>query len=503
VKRLLTLASLVVAALLLMPAPSAAAHPLGNFTVNRYSGITVTPNELRLTYVIDMAEIPTFQELPTIDENGDGTPSAAELDTWARSEAQSLAPGLDLTVDGRAVTLAPSEQSAALLPGQGGLQTLRFEGIFAAAVPGRGAIRYEDGNDDGRIGWREVTATGDGGVALSGSTVPSVSPSDELRSYPQDMLASPLHVTSMQASYAPGTAAAASTEEVPAAAAAGSSSRPATESAPLGGVLAAKGAPLVLLGLALAIVFGAWHALLPGHGKTLMAAAMVGGGARARQVVAVAAAVALMHSVSVLALGLAVLGLERSFRPETLYPWLGTVSGLAAIGVGLYLVHARWGAWRRNRDGDLVTASTRDDHDHGHEHVHADAAHAHGDHMHDDAAQHGHRHDLPVRDDGRLGARGLVALALAGGILPAPSALLAMLAAIQIHRVVYGLALVVAFSVGLAVALLGVGIGALRLRDALTRRVSSTTALAVPLASAMGILVVGAVLTVRALGAVV
>jgi nickel/cobalt exporter len=423
-------------------------------------------------------------------------------------------------VDGRAVTLAPSEQSAALLPGQGGLQTLRFEGIFAAAVPGRGAIRYEDGNDDGRIGWREVTATGDGGVALSGSTVPSVSPSDELRSYPQDMLASPLHVTSMQASYAPGTAGAASTEEVPAAAAAGSSSRPATESAPLGGVLAAKGAPLVLLGLVLAIVFGAWHALLPGHGKTLMAAAMVGGGARARQVVAVAAAVALMHSASVLALGLAVLGLERSFRPETLYPWLGTVSGLAAIGVGLYLVHARWGAWRRNRDGDLVTASTRDDHEHEHEpdhdhehphehvhdreHVHAAAAaHADGNHGPEDAAHHGHRHDLPVRGDGRLGARGLVALALAGGILPAPSALLAMLAAIQIHRVVYGLALVVAFSVGLAVALLGVGIGALRLRDALTRRVSSTTALAVPLASAMGILVVGAVLTVRALGAVV
>ena len=163
------------------------------------------------------------------------------------------------------------------------------------------------------------------------------------------MLASPLHVTSMQASYAPGPSGAASTEEAPAAAAAGTSSRPATESAPLAGVLAAKGAPLVLLGLALAIVFGAWHALLPGHGKTLMAAAMVGGGARVRQAVAVAVAVALMHSASVLALGLAVLGLERSFRPETLYPWLGTVSELAAVGVGVYLVHARWGAWRRNR----------------------------------------------------------------------------------------------------------------------------------------------------------
>jgi nickel/cobalt transporter (NicO) family protein len=485
-----------------LPATPAAAHPLGNFTVNRFSGIAVGPDEIRLTYVIDMAEIPTFQELPAIDTNGDGTPSAAELDAWAGGEAESLAPALDLTVDGDPVGLAPREQTAMLLPGQGGLRTLRFEGIFAAAAPGKGAIRYEDGNDDGRIGWREVTAIGDGGMVLSGSTVPSVSPSDELRSYPADMLASPLRVTSMSASYAPGPAGAASTEEAPAAAAAGASSRPATESAPLGGVLAAKGVPLVLLGLALAIVFGAWHALLPGHGKTLMAAAMVGGGARVRHALIVAMAVALMHSASVLALGLAVFWLERSFRPEVLYPWLGTVSGLAAAGVGIYLVQARWRAWRHNRaHGDDDHADEHYDH-----HQHSDHRRGYGTeeqpHDLDHEPGHGHTHELPVREDGQLGRRGLVALALAGGILPAPSALLAMLAAIQIHRVAYGLALVVAFSLGLASALLGIGVGALRLRDALTRRVSSGTALAVPLVSAMGILVVGGFLTVRGLSAV-
>src|SRR5204862_7128897 len=96
--------------------------------------------------------------------------------------------------------------------------------------------------------------------------------------------------------------------------------------------------------LVLAFAFGAWHALLPGHGKTLMAGAMVGAGARPRQALAVATAVASMHSASVIALGLAVVGLQQTFRPEVLYPWLGTLSGTAAVALGAYLV------WTRSND---------------------------------------------------------------------------------------------------------------------------------------------------------
>ena len=105
------------------------------------------------------------------------------------------------------------------------------------------------------------------------------------------------------------------------------------------------GVVLVLLGLVLAIAFGAWHALLPGHGKTLMAAYMVGSETKVRQAVAVGGAVAVMHTASVVGLGLLVLGLEQTFRPEALYPWLGLLSGLVAMVLGAYLLICRLSAW--------------------------------------------------------------------------------------------------------------------------------------------------------------
>jgi len=453
----------------LVMAPAAFAHPLGNFTVNRGSAIRLTVGAAEVDYTVDMAEIPTYQELPAIDADGDGVASAQELDAWAQREARVILPGLELRVDGRAVGLSSTSATAVLLPGQAGLQTLRFEGAFSGRVTtGSGSIAYQDGNaDDGRIGWREVTASGDG-VALAGSNVPATSPSDDLRTYPQDMLSSPLDVTSMSATFSSSATAGASAGFGPGAPV-DAVARPATEAAGFAGLLARRGLPLVLLGLVLAFGFGAWHALLPGHGKTLMAGAMVGSGARPRQALGVATAVASMHSAAVIALGLAVVGLQQTFRPEVLYPWLGTLSGVAAVALGGYLLWTRSSDWRHRRR-----------HAHGHDHAHA------------------HDRVLVLRPDGRLSRRGILTLAFAGGILPAPSALLAMLAAIQAHRVVYGLALVAAFSAGLACALLGVGIGALRARDAIARRASERVALALPLVSAVAIVVAGLAIAVRA-----
>jgi len=456
----------------LVMAPAAFAHPLGNFTVNRGSAIRLTVGAAEVDYTVDMAEIPTYQELPAIDADGDGVASAQELDAWAQREARVILPGLELRVDGRAVGLSSTSATAVLLPGQAGLQTLRFEGAFSGRVTtGSGSIAYQDGNaDDGRIGWREVTASGDG-VALAGSNVPATSPSDDLRTYPQDMLSSPLNVTSMNATFSSSATAGASAGIGPGAPV-DAVARPATEAAGFAGLLARRGLPLVLLGLVLAFGFGAWHALLPGHGKTLMAGAMVGSGARPRQALGVATAVASMHSAAVIALGLAVVGLQQTFRPEVLYPWLGTLSGVAAVALGGYLLWTRSSDWRHRRR-----------HAHGHDHAHA------------------HDRVLVLRPDGRLSRRGILTLAFAGGILPAPSALLAMLAAIQAHRVVYGLALVAAFSAGLACALLGVGIGALRARDAIARRASERVALALPLVSAVAIVVAGLAIAVRAASA--
>ncbi len=473
VRRALPVLALVAAAIL-WPAAAASAHPLGNFTINLYSGIHVVPGEIRIDYVVDMAEIPTFQAMPTIDADGDGTASSQEQAAWARATAPTLLRNLHLTVGGDPVILQVRSTSMRFRDGQGGLPILRFEGSFGGAIARTGTISYRDGNYSDNIGWREITAVGEDGEAIAGSSVPAESVSDALLSYPQDLLSSPLHVTSMTGSFAPGVTA--GEPSAPSTTEGATGARPGVDQSPFSSLVSNRGPWLVLFGLALAVAFGAWHALLPGHGKTLMAAYMVGSEAKIGQAVAVGSAVAVMHTASVLSLGLLVVSLEQTFRPETLYPWLGLLSGIVAIGLGASLMIGRLSSWAEARR------------EAGHE-----AAHRLG-HEHDHA--HGHDHGLPGGVS-PTSPRGLLALALAGGILPSPSALVVMLAAINAHRVAYGLGLIGAFSVGLAVALIVVSLGALRVREAMARRMSTFWGRLVPVVSAGSIVGVGMFLAIR------
>jgi ABC-type nickel/cobalt efflux system permease component RcnA len=158
------------------------------------------------------------------------------------------------------------------------------------------------------------------------------------------------------------------------------------------------------------------------------------------------------------------------------YPWLGLGSGLIALGLGAALLVSRLSAW----SGASATAT--DGHEHPHEH----------DHPH----EHGHEHGVLPPDAPVLSRKGLLALAVAGGVLPSPTALVVLLASVAVHRVAYGLALIGAFSLGLAAALVVVGVLALRARDVVQRRVSHRTARLVPVLSASAIAMLGLVLTV-------
>ncbi len=450
-------------ALIVLLAPTvASAHPLGNFTINLYVGLEVRPGEVRIDYVVDMAEIPTFQELASIDANRDGSASEEELDRWARDQGPRLARDVELSVAGQPVDFAVVSASAALRPGQAGLHTLRLEVAFGGALARAGTLRFTNRNFTNRIGWREITAVGVDGEPILRSSVPARSVSDKLLSYPQNLLQSPLDVTSARLTYEPGRSQDAVAGPV---ASDGSNARPGLADGGFAALVSRRGW-LIALALALALAFGALHALGPGHGKTLMAAYLFGSGGRIRHAVAVGAAVAAMHTASVIVLGLIVLSAERLFPIERVYGWLGVVSGVLALALG----------------GTLLRSRLRDDTHPTHRHPHAPR-------------------DRPP--DGNppmpLSRRGLVTLALAGGILPSPSALLVLLASVSIGRPAFGLALIAAFSIGLAATVVGVGAIALRARSFAERRVSWVAGRLVPIGSAAGIIVLGTALTVRAL----
>ena len=191
--RLRWLLPLVLVALGLFVQKDAGAHPLGNFTVNHYSRIEFADDAARVTYVLDLAEIPTLQQKGRLDTDGDGDLSAAEADAYLDAEMPSLARNLRLEVGGEALPLRVLDRSAAFVPGQGGLPTLRIEADLRADLPAGwkdGAGRYTDGNYEASQGWREIVVRGGRGIAVKDSTVPAADASKGLRSYPRDSLSS-------------------------------------------------------------------------------------------------------------------------------------------------------------------------------------------------------------------------------------------------------------------------------------------------------------------------
>jgi ABC-type nickel/cobalt efflux system permease component RcnA len=472
VKRLL-LAPVVVGALVLLAPSPAAAHPLGNFTTNTYAGIVVSPDRAVIDYVVDLAEIPTVQQ-------GDTLRTAGASGTCTR-----LAGGLRLRVGGRASALAVERAAITNPPGQAGLATTRIECRLTApaAVGSATDLAFTDGNYGGRLGWRELTATTDG-VALLRSDVPRASISQRLTAYPVDRLKSPLTRTSARLRVEPGG-------EAPAGGGGATAPAPATG---LGGVDAATrrftalvadralSPGFALAALALALALGALHSLAPGHGKTVMAAYLVGQRGTRRQALGVGLTVAVTHTAGVLVLGV-VLTTTQVVAPERLYPMLGLAGGLmvAAVGAGLLSRSLRH--------------PVAPHHHHHHHHDHGD------DHHHDHHHDRGHDHNGPAP----MGRRGVIAMGLAGGMVPSPSALLVLLGAVALGRAWFGVALVLAYGLGMAATLVAAGLLLARASAAVERLLAGRTVTALlvralPALSAAVVLVLGLTVAVRATG---
>jgi ABC-type nickel/cobalt efflux system permease component RcnA len=234
----------------------------------------------------------------------------------------------------------------------------------------------------------------------------------------------------------------------------------------------------ILIAVLVAVGLGAAHALTPGHGKTIVGAYLVGSRGSARHALFLGLTTTVTHTAGVFAFGLLVLFASRFILPEQLYPWLGVLSGLLVVLIGFSLFRAQLrqllGLRRRGAEHEQV----------GGYHYHFGV---------------GHSHTPPAND--ATSWRNLLALGVSGGLLPCPSALVLLLSAIALQRVGFGLVLIVAFSVGLASVLTGIGI-VLVYAGRLFERVPvrhGGLARALPLASALFITMAGVAITVQAL----
>ncbi|PYC70178.1 high frequency lysogenization protein HflD [Streptomyces tateyamensis] len=406
-------------------ASQAQAHPLGNFSVNHYTGLILRPDRIEALTVTDTAEIPTLQDAPHVDTDGDGTASTSERSAWARARCDEAAEHLAVTAAQR---LRFTVDSAAFdyQSGQAGMRTSRLECRLSAPADltaGPVALHVDTGVDATRVGWNEITARGEG-VRLDHSTVPATSATDELRSYPRDLLSEPRGDVHAELTAQPGSGS----DQGPAAVPPGAQGGPTAWLESLSKRLSALSAvrhltwPVGVLAVLLSIVLGAGHALLPGHGKTVMAAYLAGRRGRTRDALTVGATVTLTHTAGVLVIGLCLTAFS-ALAGDLLLNWLGVASGtlVALVGAGLLLDAARRS--RRHTahhhhesaappppaaEPELVgaaatptataldaTGAPTDRHVlHHHDHPHPQRHHDHHhDHEHDHEHEHDHHHE--------------------------------------------------------------------------------------------------------------
>ncbi|MEU0209124.1 urease accessory protein UreH domain-containing protein [Streptomyces canus] len=489
-------------ALALLPSSSASAHPLGNFTVNRYDGLVAGPDALRVDHVEDLAEIPATQAKPDIEKLG--------MTEWAAQRCKKAAEGGKVTVDGQTVALTVRTSHARVRPGQAGLDTLRVECRLTAPLPEDATVTlgFHSAGTDSGPGWREITARGDR-TTLTRSDVPTKSVSDELTTYPQELLSSPADTVTASLRVRPGGPALAEEQ----------SDAPAASVLPRGADRWTRALDSLVarhdltvgfaaLALLIAVVLGAMHALAPGHGKTLMAAvaAARGGKARMKDVLPLAASVTVTHTLGVVALGLLVTA--GSAAAPSVIAWLGIASGVLVTAAGVTLLrralrtrahqhghghthdhpHTHDAGEPEERSLVLVAAHTETvpapagaqprahahapghthDHPHGHGHTH--------DHDHDHPHPHPHPHTVEHTHGGFTHThavaptlRGTILLGFAGGLVPSPSAVVVLVGAAALGQAWFGLLLVVAYGVGLALTLTAAGFAVVRLGSGVTR----------------------------------
>jgi len=517
-----------IAGAFLVPA-LAMAHPLGNFTINHYAGVRVEADRILLDVVLDQAEIPTFTARLDFDTDQDGEVSDPEIDAGRTVACGGRVASLALTVDGKAQSLTLIEAGLTFPPGVGGLSTMRlvcgFEAPLTTPLIAGSIISYADTSFADRLGWREIVATGSG-VTLAGKDggeLRTTTTSERLTHYPTNLLTQALADASVAIVATPGGPALPAFDipdatpptgsggiatasggpppsTAPAAVGATSSAGAVVAGSVPGGVTsgdlpsifrAADLSPIVLLvSFLTAAALGAGHALTPGHGKTLMAAYLVGTKGTPLHAAGLGLSVTLSHTIGILVLAGLVVGAQGFLPPDLVVKTLPIVAAISILAIGGWMVFSE--GRRRWRAREIAAGQGHEAaghaHDHGHVHEQGEA-HDH-DHDHDDSHVHGSVADTSTSGEHSHGGvrhshlppagatiswRSLFVLGLAGGLIPSASALLILLGSIAAGRPAFGFVLVVAFGLGMALVMSGIGLALVLARGRLDRVDSAST----------------------------
>ncbi|MBW4671655.1 MAG: sulfite exporter TauE/SafE family protein [Cyanomargarita calcarea GSE-NOS-MK-12-04C] len=459
------------------------AHPLGNFTINHYAGLQVAPDGVGIDYVLDMAEIPAFQEINQLDIDRNRKAEPLETVKYPAEKCNEVNSHLELLIDKQPLALKAVKSAVEFPPGVGGLSTLRLTCNFQGSMElvGTQLIEFEDNLYPQRLGWREITVAASG-VPIQGNFT-SVSITNRLTNYPNNLLSSPLEQRGISFKLNPSL----TLSQQPLPPSAQSFSR-------LGNALTARTNDVftsliaqenrdfftIVIALAIAFLWGGLHALSPGHGKTIVGAYLVGSRSKPQHALFLGLTVTITHTASIFVLGLVTLGTSQFILTEELYPWLSVLSGLLVVGIGVNLFMSRL-------QGTQVL--------HSHDHEHHNHEHSHH-HQHD----HNHIHHDHSHLPSSMSWSSLLALGISGGLLPCPSALVVLLSAIALGRIGFGLALVSAFSLGLAGVLTGIGLMLVYAKDRfehLPLQIPKIRML--PVASALCITLIGLGITTQAL----
>jgi nickel/cobalt exporter len=249
---------------------------------------------------------------------------------------------------------------------------------------------------------------------------------------------------------------------------------------------------------------GAAHAATPGHGKTIAAAYIVGARGKPTDAVILGIFVTLSHVSGIVLVGvLASLG-STWLRPQRIEAYLAVAVGVLVIVLGLWMLWAQrnlvalaMGEAGDPSKGTNLGKSHPRDHDHDHEHLHV---HRHGEpviwHSHGFGKVHAHRLDVIAEKRPKLPV--LLALGIAGGLLPDPAALALLLGALSSGKVLLGLVTVVVFSLGFAATLVVVGIVAAKIGEKVLDWLASIWMIRQQIATSLLIVGMGVVLTIRA-----